>query len=59
MECVVAPVAPKGGPLDEDDLQAGSAEQELSESILAALVDAHSILPVEQGSRTGWLRKTT
>jgi hypothetical protein len=54
LECVVAPVT--SVPRDEEqDLPAGLSQKELSESILAALVDAYGI-SIGDGSCTGWLR---
>ena len=55
LECVVAPVA--SVPRDEEhDLPPGLSQKDLSESILAALVDAYGI-SIGNGSCTGWLRK--
>ena len=39
------------------DLPKGLSQQELSENILAALVDAYGVSQIEDGSRKGWLRK--
>jgi hypothetical protein len=58
LECKVAPVSGEGTDGEEPNLPKGFSQRELSESILEALVDAHGISPVEDGVRTGWLRKT-
>jgi hypothetical protein len=56
IECTVAPVSADGTePMS--DLPKGLSQQELSENILAALVDAYGVSQIEDGSRKGWLRK--
>ena len=45
-------------PTEDDDLPPGLSQHELSDSILAALVDAYGIAGMEHGSRRGWLRKS-
>jgi hypothetical protein len=57
LDCVVSLVGPGNDNFSDESLPKGLSQKELSESILAALVDAHGISPVEDGSRSGWLRK--
>lgn len=43
---------------EDEALPAGLSQQELSMSILSALVDAHGVTSVQGGTRRAWLRKT-
>ena len=59
VDCSVSFIGRAHTPRTEDgDLPPGLSQRELSDSILAALVDAYGIAGIEHGSRRGWLRKS-
>jgi len=55
VECMVIPVVAVANG-EDGQFPAGLSQKELSESILAVLVDAYGI-SLGEGSRRGWLRK--
>ena len=59
LDCTVSLVASELVAIDETAEPKGMSQQDLSESILSALVDAYAISAVDNSSRTGWLRKST
>lgn len=58
LECTVSSVTSELAAVNENPELEGLSQQELSESILSALVDGYGISTVDKGSRTGWLRKS-